>query len=83
MTDMETRGTKVDSGWRDHDGFVGPKHPGTGPRSDPKGEFPTGPEIDQQMPDVRCVTADDTRFDLHEDRASRPAVFIFYRSAVW
>lgn len=83
MTDIETRGTKVDSGWRDHDGFVGPMQPGTGPRSDPKGEFPTGPEVGQQMPNIQCATADDTRFDLHADRAGRPAVFIFYRSAVW
>lgn len=83
MTDIETRGTKVDKGWRDHDGFVGPMQPGTGPRSDPKGEFPTGPEVGQQMPDVQCTTLDDTRFDLHEDRAGRPAVFIFFRSAVW
>ncbi|MEE4281347.1 MAG: hypothetical protein V2I41_05360 [Pseudomonadales bacterium] len=83
MTDIETRGTKVDSGWQDHDGFVGPMQPGTGPRSDPKGEFPTGPEVGQQMPDVQCATADDTHFDLHADRAGRPAVFIFYRSAVW
>lgn len=80
---METRGSKVDSGWRDHDGFVGPMQPGTGPRSDPKGEFPTGPEIGQQMPDVHCNTADNRPFDLHESRAGRTAIFIFYRSAVW
>jgi len=83
MTDIETRGTKVDSGWRDHDGFVGPMQPGTGPRSDPKGAFPTGPEVGQQMPDLQSLTADDRRFDLHEDRAGRAAIFIFYRSAVW
>ncbi len=82
MTDMETRGTKVDSGWRDHDGFVGPMQPGTGPRSDPKGEFPTGPEIGQQMPDVQCATTDGSRFDLHADRAGRPAIFIFFRNLI-
>jgi len=83
MTDIERRGTRVDGGWRDHDGFVGPKQPGTGPRSDPKGAYPTGPEVGQPMPDIRCPTADGARFNLHEDRAGRPAVFIFYRSAVW
>lgn len=81
--EMETRAEQTDSGWRDHDGFVGPFRPGTGPRSDPRGDFPTGPEIGQPMPDVRCHTADESPFDLHENRAGRPAVFIFYRSAVW
>ena len=35
------------------------------------------------MPDVRCSTADATPFDLHVNRGGGPAVFIFYRSAVW
>ena len=83
MPDLETRGTQVDNGWRDHDGFVGPKQPGTGPRSDPKGAFPTGPEVGERMPDVICHSADETEFDLHAHRDGQPAVFIFYRSAVW
>ena len=81
--ELETRGTRTDKGWRDHDGFAGRRQPGTGPRSDPRGDFPTGPDVGDAMPDVRCVTADATRFDLHAHRAGRPAVFIFYRSAVW
>ena len=81
--ELETRGTRTDAGWRDQDGFVGPRQPGTGPRSDPRGDFPTGPAVGEAMPDVRCPTADGTEFDLHAHRAGRPVVFIFYRSAVW
>lgn len=83
MTDIETEGTKVDNGWRDRDGFVGPIQPGLGPRSDPKGEFPTGPDVGHLMPEVHCNTADETLIDLHRHRMNRPAIFIFYRSAVW
>lgn len=80
--ELETRATRTDKGWRDHDGFVGRRRPGSGPRSDPRGDFPTGPQVGDAMPDVRCVT-DATPFDLHAHRAGRPAVFIFFRSAVW
>ena len=81
--DMETTGTQVKHGWQDKDGFVGPIQPGIGPRSDPKGEFPTGPAVNTPMPDVHSLTADGDSFDLHQHRAGKPAVFIFYRSAVW
>lgn len=83
MKDVITQGTKVKKGWRDRDGFVGPIQPGVGPRADPTDEFPTGPEVGQSMPNVRCATADGALLDLHEDRQGRPAIFIFYRSAVW
>lgn len=81
--EKETRGEQTASGWRDHEGFVGPIQPGTGPRSDPRGEFPTGPDIGTPMPDVRRLAADGTAFDLHQHRGDRPAVFVFFRSAVW
>lgn len=85
MTDleMETIGKQVETGWQDKDGFVGPIQPGFGPRSDPRGEFPTGPEVGTPMPDVMCQTADGETLDLHAHRAGQSAVFIFYRSAVW
>ena len=81
--ELETRGTRAENGWRDHDGFVGPVKPGTGPRSDPRGDFPTGPSVGERMPDVRCSDVDGRPFNLHELRGDRPAVFIFFRSAVW
>ena len=37
--DVETRAEKVDSGWKDHDGFIGPFRPGVGPRTDPSEPF--------------------------------------------
>ena len=83
MPELETRSAKVENGWRDHDGFVGPREPGTGPRSDPKGEFPTGPNVGGRIPNIVCRTARGETFDLDEDRGDRPAVVVFYRSAVW
>ena len=81
--DMETDATQVEHGWQDKDGFVGPFQPGNGPRSDPKGEFPTGPDIGTRLPDIRCLTADGSEIDLHADRGDRQAVVVFFRSAVW
>lgn len=81
--EMETITTQAENGWADKDGYVGPFKPGKGPRSDPRGEFPTGPAVGEPMPNIVCNTADGTPFNLHEQRAGRPAVFIFYRSAVW
>ena len=81
--EMETTATQAEKGWADKDGYVGPFKPGNGPRSDPKGEFPTGPGIGERMPNVACQNIDGTAFNLHEHRNGRPAVFVFYRSAVW
>ncbi len=83
MPELETRGTQAPNGWQDHDGFIGPIKPGNGPRSDPRGEFPTGPETGAQMPAVQCNGADGQPFDLHQHRDGKPAVFVFFRSAVW
>ncbi len=79
--EKETTATKVETGWQDKDGFVGPFQPGIGPRSDPKGEFPTGPEVGTLMPRVTCQTADGDQFTL--EHSGKPTIFIFYRSAVW
>ncbi|MGD8830235.1 MAG: hypothetical protein PVF57_06495 [Pseudomonadales bacterium] len=81
--ERETLGEETVNGWRDRDGFIGPFRPGTGPRSDPRGDFPTGPSLGSRMPDVSCIDADGKPFDLHEDRGDRPAIFVFFRSAVW
>jgi len=81
--ELETRATQQENGWQDQDGFVGPYRPGNGPRSDPRGEFPTGPDVGETMPAVQCRTPDDTAFDLHQHRAGKPSVFLFFRSAVW
>ena len=36
---------------QDHDGFIGPVQPGNGPRSDSRGDFPTGPDVGEALPD--------------------------------
>jgi len=81
--EIETGAEQTERGWRDHDGFVGPYRPGNGPRTDPRGDFPTGPAVGAAMPEVRCLDADGCAFDLHQDRGGAPAVLVFFRSAVW
>lgn len=81
--ETETHAEQVGTGWRDQDGFIGPYRPGKGPRTDPRGAFPTGPDIGELLPDIRCQDANGRGFDLHQERADRPAVVVFYRSAVW
>lgn len=81
--EVETSAIQTKTGWADQDGFVGPFRPGNGPRNDPRGEFPTGPKVGQQMPNVQCADKNGEPFDLHLDRGDAPALFIFFRSAVW
>lgn len=69
--------------WLDVDGFAGPVKPGDGPRRDPRGEFPTGPEVGARLPDVVARHHNGSLVDVHRHRAGRPAVVVFYRSAVW
>ena len=64
-------------------GFAGPIKPGTGPRSDPTGEFPTGPSIGERLPDVVATDQWGNEINVHDARAGGPLVMVFYRSAVW
>ena len=81
--EIETRGEKTVHGWRDADGFVGPVRPGNGPRSDPRGDFPTGPAISAELPNFQCLDVEAKPFDFYEHRGVGPAVVVFFRSAVW
>ena len=68
---------------RDHHGFDAPAplgHPG---RIGLPDGHPTGPEVGQKLPDFELSDAYGRSVRLHEDRASAPAVVVFYRSAVW
>ena len=76
--EVETTARKTESGWADQDGFVGPFRPGNGPRNDPRGDFPTGPEVGEKMPNVQCRDSRGQTFDLHADRGNTPAVFMFF-----
>jgi hypothetical protein len=80
---METRTESVGGMWSDVHGFLGPNKPGFGPRSDPQGKFPTGPEVGSLLPDITAPCADGRLLDLHEDRGGRAAAVVFFRSAVW
>ncbi len=81
--EVETTARKTENGWADQDGFVGPFRPGNGPRNDPRGDFPTGLEVGEKMPNVQCRDSRGQTFDLHADRGNTPALFMFFRSAVW
>ncbi len=69
--------------WVDADGFAGGLQPGTGPRRNPRGEFPTCPEVGERLPDIVAQTPDGEVIDVHRDRAGQAAAVVFYRSAVW
>jgi hypothetical protein len=79
--EIETRGEKTQHGWRDVDGFVGPFQPGFGPRTDPKGPFPTGPGIGEQLPSFSCLDVFGQPYDFAVE--AKPTVMLFFRSAVW
>lgn len=81
---VDTGGVQLESGlWRDSLGFLGPMQPGSGARANPLGWFPTGPDIGAMLPSIDAVSFDGTPRDVHRDRAGRPAVVSFLRSAVW
>lgn len=75
---------QTDSGfWEDEFGFVGPIKPGIGPRSNPAGWFPTGPEIGERLPSIVARAHTGEIVDVEKARAGRPGVVVFHRSAVW
>ena len=81
---LQTDGRQTERGtWLDHLGFEGPLQPGTHARSDPTGEFPTGPAIGERLPDIVARDFRGRRVDVHEIRRGGPLVMVFYRSAVW
>lgn len=50
----------------------------------PPRDFTTiGPKEGQRFPDVRLSDQTGALVDLHEQRAGRPALVVFYRSAEW
>ena len=84
MIEKETFARKHESGgWEDEYGMIGPYQPGVGPRSNPSGEFPTGPEIGERLPDIVARSHTGEIVDVHDRRGDRPAVVVFHRSAVW
>jgi peroxiredoxin len=42
-----------------------------------------GPSIGERFPDVSLPGQDGTTVNLHADRAGRPALVVFHRSARW
>ena len=68
---------------RDELGFDAPAplgHPGRAGLPD---GHPTGPEVGEKLPDFVLPNAFGEPVRLHEARADRPAVVVFFRSAVW
>ena len=68
---------------RDALGFDAPAplgHPGRAGLPD---GHSTGPEIGDELPDFVLPDAFGRDVNFHTDRDGRPAVVVFYRSAVW
>lgn len=81
--EMQRHAEDAGAFWRDADGFLSPVRPGEGPRRDPLGAFPTGPEVGTPLPAVVALDIDGREFDVHADRQGEPAIVVFHRSAVW
>jgi hypothetical protein len=81
---LQTEGRQTERNtWLDHLGFEGPIQPGTHARSDPTGDFPTGPAVGERLPDIVAPDCRGQMVDVHEARRGGPQVVVFYRSAVW
>ena len=84
QVDPTPHATRHESGlWEDDSGLLGPLKPGRGPRIDPAGEFPTGPDVGTVFPDIVATAHTGDMVDLHEHRNGQRAVVVFHRSAVW
>ncbi|MEM7287910.1 MAG: hypothetical protein AAF480_16280 [Actinomycetota bacterium] len=82
--EKETYAVRHESGlWANEFGALGPYRPGVGPRSNPKGWFPTGPDVGERLPDIVATSHTGDTVDVHALRGGGPAVVVFYRSAVW
>ena len=82
--EVDRRGAELaPNQFEDHEGYVAPLPSGFGPRSNPLGDFPTGPEVGERLPDVVASDSSGRTVDLHVDRGGQPAVLVFVRSAVW
>ena len=68
---------------RDELGFDAPAplgHPG---RLGMPPDHPAGPAVGERLPDFTLPDAWGREVAFHADRKGRPAVVVFYRSAVW
>ena len=82
--ERDTRGSELGPNqYEDAEGYVAPLPAGFGPRSNPLGAFPTGPQVGPTLPDVIALDSDGKSTDLHADRKGQPAILVFTRSAVW
>lgn len=85
VVELDTFGTPSRGGrsWIDRQGFIGPVQPGTGPRRDPVGYSPSGPDVGEHLPDVRAADSTGRPIDVHAERDGKAAVMLFTRSVVW
>ena len=82
--ERDTRGAELGHNqYEDAEGYIAPLAAGTGPRSNPLGEFPTGTDVGERLPDIVTSDSDGRNVDLHADRDGQPVVLVFTRSAVW
>lgn len=82
--EVDRRAEQTENGmWRDAVGAVGPMKPGSGPRSNPRGWFPTGVDVGEPLPTVVARDQHGRVVDVDRHRAGRPAALVVHRSAVW
>jgi|TARA_B110000263_G_scaffold239816_1_gene242392 hypothetical protein len=82
--ERDTRGAELGPNqYEDAEGYIAPLPAGSGPRTNPLGEFPTGPAVGELLPDVVASASDGRTVDVHQDRNGQPVVLVFTRSVVW
>ena len=69
--------------YEDGYGFVAPLPMTSGQRKIAPEGFPTGPAVDERLPDFELTDHSGRRLHLHEDRGASKAAVVFFRSAVW
>lgn len=82
---LDDYGVQVgENSWLDSAGLEGMRQPGrSGDRRNPIGEFPTGPETGERLPEIVALAHTGSLLDVHQFRDGRPAAVMFFRSAVW
>ena len=68
---------------RDELGFDAPAPVGHPARASLPAGHSTGPEIGETLPDFTLPDQHGEPVHFHANRGDRPAVVVFYRSAVW
>ena len=67
----------------DRFGFYSPMPLSRGARREPEADFPTGPPMGTELPDIVLTDQNGRRVDVRASRGTRGSIVVFHRSAYW